>query len=461
MEYMKFVDLFAGCGGLSLGLERAGFELVLSVEKSEMAAETFYHNFVKRLKNKEEWIDYRSSSIENQFSNKVITHELEVLLKNRSLLDKLKRTDIDIVVGGPPCQGFSLAGRRNPDDVRNKLPWQYLEFVEAVNPKAVVIENVVGMSRSFKKSGGEPAPFEQLQQALRETGQGYVVQPVHVNAMHYGVPEHRPRLMILGLRKDIAAQKKIESTDSLWYSDFTDLLTELPSLAPAPTVKAAELRTVRDAIGDISDFIDKNPSKNAKSFLKDIKEVNEWKILPPQASEIPNQKTRVHKDVAVRRFRLYQYLRDNNLASNTLNIPSQNEERVARDLLEALYANAEFPACSPDGTLLAKDVKQLIELTLELKTKKHSQRALSWDRPSPTVVTLPDDYVHPSEPRIFTVREYARLQGFPDAFEFRSKETTGGTKRRTEVPQYSQIGNAVAPLVAYAVGKRFFDILSE
>lgn len=458
---MKFVDLFAGCGGLSLGLERAGFEFVLSVEKSEMAAETFYHNFVKRLESKEEWVDYRSSSIEHQFSNKVITHELEVLLKNKPLLDKVRKANIDIVVGGPPCQGFSLAGRRNPDDVRNKLPWQYLEFVEAVNPKAVVIENVVGMSRSFKKSGGEPAPFEQLQQALRETGEGYIVQPVHINAMHYGVPEHRPRLLILGLRKDIAEKKGIISTDTLWHSDFTDSLKDIPQLAPEPTVTSGQLRTVKDAIGDISKFANEQGSKNAQAYLKDIKAIDEWKILPPSVAGLSNQKPRVHKDLAVKRFRLYQYLRDNSLASNTLNIPAINESGVAREMLRGVYENANIPAISPDGTILAKSIDELIELTFELKTKKHSQRALSWDKPSPTVVTLPDDYIHPSEPRIFTVREYARLQGFPDAFEFRSKETTGGTKRRTEVPQYSQIGNAVAPLVAYAVGRKFFDILSE
>lgn len=458
---MKFVDLFAGCGGLSLGLERAGFELTLAVEKSEMAAETFYHNFVKRLKSKEEWVEYRESSLEFQFDHKVITRELKELLDNKHLLDKLKKANIDIVVGGPPCQGFSLAGRRNPDDVRNKLPWQYLEFVEAINPKAVVIENVVGMSRSFKGSKKGDTPFEQLQQALRDTGEGYVVQPVHVNAMHYGVPEHRPRLMILALRKDIAEKKGISSSGVLWYSEFVDELGDLPAMAPEPTITKKELRTVEDAIGDISVIADSKQSKNAKDFLRDMKKVKEWKILPPTEEGIMNQKPRVHKEAAVDRFRLYQYLRDNNLPSNTLNIPSRNSESEARLLLATVYENVSLPAYAPDGTLLASDIDELIEVTFKLKTKKHSQRALSWDKPSPTVVTLPDDYVHPSEPRIFTVREYARLQGFPDAFEFRSKETTGGTKRRTEVPQYSQIGNAVAPLVAYAVAQRFSDILSE
>ena len=76
-------------------------------------------------------------------------------------------------------------------------------------------------------------------------------------------------------------------------------------------------------------------------------------------------------------------------------------------------------------------------------------------------MTLPDDYVHPSEPRIFTVREMARFQGFPDDFEFKGKETTGSLRRRFEVPQYSQVGNAVSPFLAYAVGQMIAQVLGE
>ena len=455
---MKYVDLFSGCGGLSLGLERAGFELAVSVEKSEMAAETFYHNLVKRLEEKDEWVNYCMLPIKEQFDKKVITRELEDLLKDNDLMNKLRGMNIDIVVGGPPCQGFSMAGRRDPKDVRNELPWQYLDFVKEINPKAVVIENVVGMSRSFKKNGNEKAPFEQLQEALRNTGEGYIVQPVHVNAVHYGVPEHRPRLMILGLRKDIAEQQGVTSTNKLWSSDFIDTIVDIPRLAPEPTVKADGLRTIRDAIGDLNG--DNGVSEKARMFLKDMQDASLWKIKAPIVEGLPNQKPRKHQDVARDRFRLYQYLRNNGLASQVLNIPSQNNEQATKNLLSETYSTAKVPAYSPDGTLLASTKDELIDLTISLKTKKHSQRALHWDKPSPTVVTLPDDYIHPSEPRIFTVREYARLQGFPDAFEFRAKETTGGKKRRVEVPQYSQIGNAVPPLLAYAVGKKFSDILS-
>lgn len=457
---MKYIDLFAGCGGLSLGLERAGFRLALAVEKSEMASHTFYHNFIKRIYSDEEWKAYDSSSIENQYKHKLISRELSDLLSNEDLINDLKKQEIDLIAGGPPCQGFSLAGRRNPKDVRNKLPWQFLELVEKTDPKAVIIENVVGMSRAFKKHG-EEAPFEQLQIALAQTGKGYVIQPIHFNAMHFGVPEHRPRLMILGLRKDIAKKINIHSDGVLWTSGFKDVVKEVPDMAPMPTVKSNEMRTLRDAISDLSSLEKTEKSKNATSFLKEMKNPKIWKLKPLPEDYIPNQTMRNHQDKAVMRFRLYQYLASQGLASNTLNIPAKYERDTAVKDLKVLLANAELPAIAPDGTKLADDIKGLIALIFELKTKKHSQRPLNWDKPSPTVVTLPDDYVHPSEPRIFTVRELARMQSFPDDFEFKSKETTGSERRRFEVPQYSQVGNAVAPLAAYAVGKRFYEILSK
>jgi DNA (cytosine-5)-methyltransferase 1 len=97
--------------------------------------------------------------------------------------------------------------------------------------------------------------------------------------------------------------------------------------------------------------------------------------------------------------------------------------------------------------------KDLVDVILRLGTRKHTQKVVPANRPAPTVVTLPDDYIHPSQPRIMTVRELARIQSFPDWFEFRAKETTGGTRRRVDVPQYSQVGNAVPPLLAQAVGE--------
>jgi DNA (cytosine-5)-methyltransferase 1 len=98
---------------------------------------------------------------------------------------------------------------------------------------------------------------------------------------------------------------------------------------------------------------------------------------------------------------------------------------------------------------------------MRLGTRKHSQKVVDKNKPAPTVVTLPDDYVHPTEPRVMTVRELARFQSFPDWFEFRSKETTGGRRRKFEVPQYTQVGNAVPPLMAQAIGELLVKLLDE
>ncbi len=175
---------------------------------------------------------------------------------------------------------------------------------------------------------------------------------------------------------------------------------------------------------------------------------------------LPNQTPRVHTDATRQRFRLYQWLRDNGLTPRLVSELAKADE-TDRRRIESVMQAASFPAVAPDGTLLASSATEMLSLMQKLQTKKHTQKALSWEQPARTVVTLPDDYVHPSEPRIFTVREMARFQGFPDDFEFRGKETTGSLRRRFEVPQYSQVGNAVSPFLAFAVGQMIADTLGE
>lgn len=471
-----YIDLFAGCGGLSLGLERAGFELALAVEKSDMAAETFCHNFIEPVTDSVQWKAFCSAetSVEEQARKKIIVKELEDVLACKKLLKELKARHIDLVAGGPPCQGFSLAGRRNPHDVRNQLPWQFLEFVEHVCPKAVIIENVSGMQQNFVKHG-EASPFEQLRIALSETGNGYCVQPVLLNAMHFGVPQHRPRVMLLGIRSDIASAMGITTYDETWKSDYDGmrhvLFPERPSLAPKATFFGDRIRTVRDALYDLSDTDYRWDLTHKKYKAKDshyahlMRNNRDWKPKHVKRRAIDyrleNHVLRKHAEHIQLRFRLYQYLRDQGISYRILSIPKQADMRDAskRALIkEALHA-ACFPARSPDGHVLAKNADELSKVIMELGTKKHSQRPLNWDAPAPTVVSLPDDYVHPEVPRTLTVREMARFQSFPDCFVFRGKETTGSLRRRFEVPQYTQVGNAVPPLMAEAVGVVFYQLL--
>ena len=453
--HFTYIDLFAGCGGLSLGLEREGGDLILAVERSEMAAETFFHNLVSPIKESGQWKDYVAKTVEDQVSEGVLVKELASLLESKKSLSSIIASRPDLIVGGPPCQGFSLAGRRNPDDLRNQLPWQFLTLVEQTKPKMVVIENVVGMRHKFSKDQNGDV-FQQLQQALRETKPGYVVQGVQVNALHYGAPQHRPRLMIIGIRRDIAQAKNISSTNELWSSSFKDMITDkIPDLAPVPTVDSKQVRTVGEAINDLQ----RKPRKTVPDtgFIREMRS-GIWGSKGVSES-IPNHIDRVHQDHTRDRFRLYQYLSKEGIDARVLSIPSDAPTKKEKASVNEIVKMASFPAKSPDGTVLAQDIDELVNVICTLRTKKHSQRVLKWDEPARTVVTIGDDYVHPFEPRTFTVRELARFQGFPNDFEFRAKETTGGLNRRTDVPQYSQVGNAVSPFLARAVGKMVAGLL--
>ncbi|GAA1764453.1 DNA cytosine methyltransferase [Pseudarthrobacter sulfonivorans] len=455
---MKYVDLFSGCGGLSLGIERAGGELLLAVEKSDMAARTFYHNFREPMSDIRRWEAYVDQPLELQAKRGVAVSELNGILENEGLMEFFAAEELDLVVGGPPCQGFSLAGRRNPEDIRNKLPWEYLSFVERTRPKAVVIENVVGMSHRF--SSDEDSAFSQLQQALRETTPGYEVQGVAVNAVHYGAPQNRPRLMIIGLRQDVADRMSIRSTGSLWRSSFlcSPEAATKPPLAPAPIVDKSNAPTIADAIADLQSVLPQVNTERSRIFREQVRAKTLWGLppAPPSQDHPGNQSPRKHAVRTQDRFRLYQWMRDNSVPPRIL---SDIARGLSTDEVIKIVRGKNYPAVAPDGTVIARDEAGMSRELSRLSTKKHSQKALHWDAQAPTVVTLPDDYVHPSVPRIFTVRELARFQGFPDDFEFQGKETTGSTRRRFEVPQYSQVGNAVSPFLSHAVGKMIAGIL--
>lgn len=453
---MKYVDLFSGCGGLSLGVERAGGKLVLAVEKSDMAARTFFHNLIGDASSLLDWQSYVSLPLHRQIAGHLVVKELAVLLEEKSALAEIGAAGLDLVVGGPPCQGFSLAGRRKSDDIRNLLPWQYLDFVAATNPRAVVIENVVGMDHSF--TSGEDSSFNQLQEALRRTGSGYLVQGVLVNAVHYGAPQHRPRLLIIGLRADVAKEKKITVTGDLWRSHYAGATGRaVPDLAPIPSVREENRYTLSNAVGDLLRMgINQQPESN---YVQELNST-EWPIRHKSATP-PNHEFRRHRPDTVTRFRLYQYLSTTGLNPKLLTQVAQLQYQPALAHISSELSGIVYPAVAPDGTVLANNSAEMIDLVLRLRTKKHSQKVLKWTEPARTVVTLPDDYVHPLEPRVFTVREMARFQGFPDSFEFLGKETTGSDRRRVEVPQYSQVGNAVSPWMSLAVGTRLTQILSN
>ena len=160
----------------------------------------------------------------------------------------------------------------------------------------------------------------------------------------------------------------------------------------------------------------------------------------------------------VERFDLYRFFADEGIPNTVLGLPARiaDEAKAREAVADALgdHANA-----LPNRDFVSDGDHDLVDVVMRLATLKHTQRVVDADEPAPTVVTLPDDYVHPFESRIMTVRELARLQSFPDWFEFRSKETTGSHRRKVEVPQYTQVGNAVPPLMAQAIGELLFRVL--
>jgi DNA (cytosine-5)-methyltransferase 1 len=451
----KYIDLFAGCGGLSLGLEQQGGELICAVEKSPMAAETFYHNLVTQLEDAHAWTQYLALDSPTQVKRKLLVSEVSELLKLEESLGHFSEKGIDLIAGGPPCQGFSLAGKRNPDDARNVLPWQFLEVVSKVAPKTVVIENVVGMRHKFA-AGDSLSTYDSLALALKETSvevggktESYLVQKVQANALHYGAAQTRPRLLLIGVRTDVARSKAITATDEIWFSNFLDLVSEIPPLAPKPTVFSDQAATVRDALVTDARSSDSN-------YMKVLRNSVFWRIEKKGGSK--NIGLRTHNAKSKLRFSLYLLVAQSRLSPILLKDPQDSVQVLRRDNALEELENLRYPVKLPGLALKVASKEALVLLLNEHKTRKHSQRVVALDKPAPTIVTAADDYIHPIEPRVFSVRELARFQGFPEDFEFRAKETTGGLKRRSEVPQYSQVGNAISPFLGIAIGEMIKEV---
>ena len=347
------MDLFAGCGGMSLGLENAGFEIVHANEINADAAETYSRNFPH--------VDLIVDDIRN----------IDVAKLEKELGD----LEIDLIAAGPPCQGFSTAGRRNPDDPRNSLYLEVLRFVTTFRPKIVVIENVIGM-RMMRRG----AVLTEIKQGLIDLG--YYPYTRELIASDFGVPQQRRRIFIIATKKEI-------SEDELF---------------PVPTPKKV---SVAQAISDLS-FLGVNES----------------------CSE--------YRWAAKSEYQMQMRLNNNYLFNHESPNHSQKIQRRFNRV--------------PQG----KNGNHVLKWA---RTSKRTYIKLNPRRESMTLTTLPEDFIHYKLNRILTVREIARLQSFPDHFEFLGSRTTGGPRRKFECPQYTQVGNAVPPLLAEAVFRKIRCLL--
>jgi DNA (cytosine-5)-methyltransferase 1 len=405
---LSFVDVFAGCGGLSLGLIEAGWSGLFAIEKNKDAFQTLETNLIEGSKRGFSW----PSNLPVQ-----AMPTSELLKKHISYLKSLKG-QVDLLAGGPPCQGFSMAGRRTHSDPRNALINDYIKIVKVLKPNFLIIENVQGFSLPFKKGilkDKQKAPYSVLVRKQLEK-LGYVVFTQLVDLSLYGVPQNRKRFIL------IAIQKGHPSLKALGKKTPFDLLEQqrkrflsnkgLPTDKPVSAKEAIrDLELLGKKLVDCKDFILKgrnfkqiqyNSKSASSSFIKLLRKES---TKPPNSLRLPR-----HEPSTIRQF-------------------------------------AKLSRTCERGKSITESYRK------KLKIKKHALTVLGSDLPSATVTTLPDDIIHYSEHRILTVRENARLQTFPDWFEFTGPYTTGGSQRKDTCPRYTQVGNAVPPLFAEALGK--------
>ena len=410
---LTFIDLFAGCGGLSLGLEQAGFFPLYVNELNKDALETYLINRDKHFPHLRN--HFYSNDIKDVIYKKNFFNDLFKDLNSYFGRD-FKKNSVDLVAGGPPCQGFSGIGIRRSYSVDKKqLPSNHLfqdmaYFVHNIKPKIFLFENVQGLLRAkWTSSGTNGEIFKDVIQTFRKIP-NYHVRFKLVHAKDYGVPQNRPRVLVIGIRKDLNISV-IEDDDALNNG-----------LLPSPEYDYPNLIDV------FSDLIDKNfeYGGETKQYPSDPKNLWQEDIRRDFKSNKISQKGDLLTE--------HQY--------------SNHSEKVREKFSFMIENNGEIPE--------------------KFKTKKFAQRLLpkKWGNKGPTITatSLPDDFVHYSQARSPSVREWARLQTFPDWYQFAGKRTTGGIRRagnprasifEREVPKYTQIGNAVPVKLAQEIGNHF------
>lgn len=396
-----FADAFAGCGGLSLGLFQAGLQGRFAIEHDKFAFETLSANMLSKDSRHKfswpKWLPKKPISIST------------LLKKHKGELRKL-RGQIDLLVGGPPCQGFSSAGRRQHDDPRNKLFRSYLDLVEVLQPKAVLIENVRGFMIDFNGRHRIKNYAAKLREMLSEN---YEVHEELLNLAEFGVPQQRTRYFLLALQPGLHDGNPFDLLRKRLPTFLRSLRLQAPVSSSAAICDLELERCGRKPSCETSGFDEIDYSGPLTRYQR---------LMRDDAEKPTDLRLARHSDEISRRF---------------------------KEIIEISHAEGRL------NTSISDDLRNQYGL------KKRAIRVLDPDRPSPTVTSMPDDLLHYSEPRTLTVRENARLQAFPDWFSFKGKYTTGGHLRRKEVPRFTQVANAVPPLAARALGELLQDILGR
>lgn len=387
-----FIDLFAGCGGLSEGFYREGFKALAHVEINHFACETLR----TRMKH------YGYKDIDKE----VIEHDITADDIIEKIDNAVNGRDVDMIIGGPPCQAYSTAGRVRDKvgmatDARNYLFESYVKILEHYRPKLFVFENVTGILSA--KANGK-AIFPQVIKAL---GKEYKVigdpDTILFNTANYGVPQIRKRIIIMGVRKDIDGIEAKELYQNVIKTHYD------PDMPEKERCKLKKYVDVRQALGDLPSVL---PGEDASTDSFNYPCDNDFlsRIGTKGISPLMDHICRKNNDTDRERFRV---------------------------MIENHWSFGEMRRARPD---LEHEHARVFD---------NSYVVQWWELPSKTILAhIHKDgfqFIHPdyNQARTFTVREAARIQSFPDDFVF---EGSRGEK-------YKQIGNAVPCLFAEALAK--------
>lgn len=372
---MNIIDLFAGCGGLSLGFSLAGYNIPLAIEKDKSASETYKKNHP---------------------NTKVINEDITQILDLSNLLDNNEK--IHGIVGGVPCQGFSLSGNRDKNDPRNSLFIEFVRFVKYFNPNFFVMENVVGILSMKTKTGDLVKDV-----IINEFNKiDYNVEIFTLNAAEFGVPQSRQRVFFIGLKNNIDyVREKIEPKGFLFGENQVTIEQAIMDL---PQIKASEGT-------EISNY-DKEPENNYQEWVRN------------GSTKVYNHIAMKHTQRLIDRFSLIKF------GQSVADVPIEHQQRQRGD------------ATKVSGKVYAQN----------------NMRPFP-NKPSPTIpASFQSNFVHPYLNRNYTAREGARLQSFPDTYIFCGKRTNMSWDK--ELSQYQQIGNAVPPLLAKAIALKIKEYLT-
>lgn len=376
---MNVLDLFSGCGGLSLGCKWAGFKTILAIDSDENCRATFHHNFPK--------VPFICEDIK-----KVSAHKI---------LQKFGHK-VDIIVGGPPCQGFSLANKNRDKhyDKRNHLLYEFVRFISIIQPKAFILENVRGLISKDKGT-----VLKNLLNKLETAGIGYKVSWKLLTASNYGVPQHRKRLIIIGYRADLKITPKLDNNIHYKSTDFNKQISLWEGISDLPIAKKEKI--------DNGVLYSKKPKNKYQ------------KLMQSNSKKVYNHIPMRHTQRIVERFKTIK------IGESLANVSKKHLPQKRGAIHQK--SNCRF--------------------------SQNNQR-LHPDKPAPTITaSFQSNFIHPFLHRNLTAREAARLQSFPDTFIFKGKRTTMSWEKG--LSQYQQIGNAVPPLLAFAILKQIQLDLSK